>query len=128
MLYLSSDILKNYKNLQLQMAILSYVATHNGTTGKGPEIFLDFIEYIDKSLRWRTNDDDVTQTGLYLVAIKLLKVEDSKLYITEDGIKCLQNYALQAASISTQINFTSQINWIICTLISLTALAISILK
>lgn len=128
MLYIPSDILKNYKNIQLQMAILEYVATHDGTPSKIPEVFIDFAKYIDKSLLWRINNNDVTNSGSYLVALKLLKVEDSKLYITEDGIKCLQNYALQTTSISTQMNFISHINWIICTLISLTAIVISILE
>lgn len=128
MLYSQSDILKNYKKLQLQTAILEYVATHNGTTGGGPEIFLTFSEYIDKTLHWKTQMCDITQAGLYLIAIKLLTVEEHKLYITEEGIKYLQNCALQAATISTRLNFISHSNWIICTLISLTALVISILK
>lgn len=32
------------------MAILEYVATHDGTPGKIPEVFIDFAKYIDKSL------------------------------------------------------------------------------
>ena len=94
------------------MAILEYVATHDGTPGKIPEVFIDFAKYIDKSLLWRINNNDVTNSGSYLVAIKLLKVEDSKLYITEDGIKCLQNYALQTTSISNEFHFSHQLDYL----------------
>lgn len=110
------------------MAILEYVATHNGTAGKGAEVFLSFAKHIDKTILWKTCDDDITDAGLYLVAIHLLEVEDNKLYITGEGVKCLQSYTLQTVTLSTQTNFTSHVNWIVCTLISLTALAISILK
>lgn len=127
-MYYPSDILKNYKQHQLQVAILEYIASNNGVAGHGIEAFLSFADHIDKTLHWNTSNDDITKAGLYLVAIRLLKVENGQLYISEDGIKCLQNYALHDAVTSMRISYFSYKNWIICTLISLTALAVSILK
>lgn len=127
-MYFPSDILSNYKRYQLQVAILEYIASNKGVAGHGIEAFAAFAEHIDKTLHWKTEQSDVTKAGMYLLAIKLLKVEDDNLYITEEGIKCLQNYALHATVISMRGSYISYQNWIICTLISLTALAISLLK
>ena len=128
-LYFPSDILKNYKNIQLQLAILEYLAIDRGKTqNHWPDFIIAFTRHIDKTVCEITDDRDITKAANLLIAIKLNKVENNKVVITEEGIKCLQSYTLQAATLSTRVSFISHTNWIICTLISLTAIAISILK
>lgn len=129
MLYSPSDILKDYKNIQLQLAILEYLAVDGGKTQKHwPEFIIAFGNHIDKTVSEVSENSDVNKAANILIATKLIKVEADKVVITEEGIRCLQSYTLQTAVLSARVGFISHTNWIICTLISLTALAISILK
>lgn len=128
-LYFPSDILNSYKNIQLQLAILEYLAADSGKTqNHWPEFIIAFGSHVDKTVSTITENSDINRAAQFLIATKLIRIEDDKVVITEEGIKCLQNYTLQAAVLSARVGFISHTNWIICTLISLTALAISILK
>lgn len=128
-LYFPSDILKSYKNIQLQYAILEYLAVDNGKTQDSwPEFIFAFARHIDKTVSEVSGNEDVTKAANFLLAARLIKVEDNKVVLTEEGVKCLQSYAIQSVVLSARVSFMSHTNWIICTLISLTALAISMLK
>lgn len=126
--YFPSDLFKNYKRLQLQEAILEYVATHNGQTQNGPDMFFSFAKHLDSTVASASYVREITDEGLYLIAIKLLEVRNDSLYITPEGIHCLQNLSLKSSVISTRIGYISNINWTICTLISVAAIVISLLS
>lgn len=129
MFYSPSDIFRNYAKLQLQVAVLEYVSCHDGVSGEeGFQGILELAKHIDKTVANRVTVVEISNAATYLAFIGLLKVEDHKLYITEAGIECLQKYTLQTVVISTRIGFVTYANWIICTLISLSALIISVLK
>lgn len=126
--YYPSDLLRDYKKLQLQQAILEYIALHNGDNQSSPEIFLDFAKHIDKTLLDHSYHFDITEEGNYLLAIKLLEIRDDRLFITDEGLKILQNLSLKTSTISTRMTYVSYVNWVLCTALSITAMLISMLK
>lgn len=126
--YFPSDVFNNYKKLHLQQALLEYVAINNGASYGWAEEILRFAQHADDTVLEKCNNYDIAKAGLYLISIELLKVEDGKLFITDAGIRCLQNQSYQSAIVAARGAFVSHINWILCTLISLSALVISILK
>lgn len=126
--YHPHDLFKAYKKIQLQEAILEYVAIHNGEIQSGPNMFASFAEYLDLTVAELSYPKDITQEGNYLIAIKLLEVKNQRLYITPEGILCLQSLNLKTAEISARLGFVSNVNWLICTLISIIALGLSLLS
>ena len=126
--YYPSDLLKDYKKLQLQQAILEYIALHNGDNQSGHEMFLSFAKHIDKTLLDYSYNFDITEEGNYLLAIKLLEIRDDRLFITDEGLKILQNLSLKTSTISTRMTYVSYVNWALCTALSITAMLISMLK
>ena len=126
--YYPSDLLKDYKKLQLQQAILEYIALHNGDNQSGHEMFLSFAKHIDKTLLDYSYKFDITEEGNYLLAIKLLEIRDDRLFITDEGLKILQNLSLKTSTISTRMTYVSYVNWVLCTALSITAMLISMLK
>ena len=126
--YYPSDLLRDYKKLQLQQAILEYIALHNGDNQSGPEMFMAFAKHIDKTLLDYSYNFDITEEGNYLLAIKLLEIRDDRLFLTDEGLKILQNLSLKTSTISTKMTYVSYVNWVLCTVLSVAATLISILK
>lgn len=126
--YYPSDLLRDYKKLQLQQAILEYIALHDGESQSGPEMFLSFAKHIDKTITEYSDISDITEAGDYLLAIKLLVIKENRLFISDEGLKTLQNLSLNTSAISTRMTYVSYVNWVLCTVLSVAAILISILK